>query len=419
MARLHSLIVLVAITGTAFAQSKRYPAPPKDADKEAEAHSRLWESALDPERKPYDGLVAEAEHLLEDSQHPVEAATAALAKLDQAIERLPKDYRARALRGHAFVLLKKWDKCADELALADTNDAATSGELETVELELGICQARAGKLGDAERTLVHLVTIAPKAEPWLRLGEVRIALGKLDEAVDALSASLETVGSATAHWLLGLAYDRARKSNAADSELQIALRMDPTAHDLQYPKYPWLRTGEADYMFGLAKQTSPEHADVAMPEVALVYFKRFLRAAPDSPWRRRAEEHVKDLSALPFPLALKREPQSSAFVEPGTLVPLVQKAMPALRACAAKLPSDVFVVTVVRAGPKETNVERPRYAVPASSTRVALYLELDTISQLQEDAAITCMTPIASRIPLPSPKERDTYYQMSFLVVAP
>ncbi|MEO8554699.1 MAG: hypothetical protein ABI678_32200, partial [Kofleriaceae bacterium] len=135
MARLHSLIVLVALTGSAFAQSKRYPAPPKDADKEAEAHSHLWESALDPERKPYDDLVAAAAHLLEDVQHPVDAATAALAKLDQAIERLPKDYRARALRGRAFLLLKRWDKCADELVLADTSD---SPDRDSVELDLGI-----------------------------------------------------------------------------------------------------------------------------------------------------------------------------------------------------------------------------------------------------------------------------------------
>lgn len=412
-----ALILLVAVAGTAFAQSKRYPAPPKDADKEAEAHSHLWESALDPERKPYDELVAEAAHLLEDTQHPVDAATAALAKLDKAIERLPNDYRARVLRGHAFLLLKRWDTCAEELALADIPD---SRDRDSVELELGICQARAGKLADAERTLVHLVTIAPRAEPWLRLGEVRIALGKLDEAVDALTAALESTNSATVHWLLGLAYDRARKSNAAEAELRLALHADASAHDLQYPKYPWLRTGETDYMFGLAKQTSPEKdGDLATPEVALVYFKRFLRTAPDSPWRRRAEEHVKELSALPFPLALKREPQSTAFVEPSTLVPIIQKAMPAMRACAAKLPSDVFVVTLIKAGPKETGAERPHYAVPASSTRVALYLELDTISQLQEDAAIACIAPIANRLALPAPKERDTYYQMSFLVVAP
>lgn len=418
MARLHSLIVLVAITGTALAQSKRYPTPPKDADKEAERHSRLWESALDPERKPYDELVVEAQRLLGDTQHPLEAATAALAKLDLAIARLPNDYRARALRGHAFLIQKKWDKCSEELQLAEAGGVADSSDRDSVELELGICQARAGKLVDAERTLGHLVTIAPKPEPWLRLGEVRIALGKLDEAVDALGASLELgPNNATAHWLLGLAYDRARKSNAADDELRNALRMDSTLHDLQYPAYPWLRTGEADYMFGLAKQTS--NGELATPEVALVYFKRFLRTASDSPWRRRAEEHVKELSAIAFPVALKRESQSSAFVEPSTLLPFTQKAMPALRACAAKLPSDVFVVTVIKAGPRETAVEKPHYAMPASSTKVALYLELDTISQQQEDAAIACMTPIASRMPLPSPKERDTYYQVSFLVVAP
>ena len=54
----------------------------------------------------------------------------------------------------------------------------------------------------------------------MRLGEVRIALGKLDEAEDALTAALEARDGieGTIHWLLALAYDRARKSTLADDE---------------------------------------------------------------------------------------------------------------------------------------------------------------------------------------------------------
>jgi len=57
--------------------------------------------------------------------------------------------------------------------------------------------------------------------------------------------------------------------------------------------------------------------------------------------------------------------------------------------------------------------------VPASSVKVAPSVELEPITQEAEDAAVRCLAPIAERIALPQPKERDTYYQVSFTVVAP
>ena len=73
-----------------------------------------------------------------------------------------------------------------------------------------------------------------------------------------------------------------------------------------YPTYPWLRAGELDYMIGLARRTSPVQTDrdQATPEIALLHFRHFLKVAPDSPWRRRAEEHVKELASIAFPTSL-------------------------------------------------------------------------------------------------------------------
>lgn len=64
MARIYALTILLCAS-SAVAQSKRYPAPPKDADKEQASHSALWEAALDPERKPYDELVRDAKRMLD------------------------------------------------------------------------------------------------------------------------------------------------------------------------------------------------------------------------------------------------------------------------------------------------------------------------------------------------------------------
>ncbi|HET9992896.1 MAG TPA: hypothetical protein VFQ65_30380, partial [Kofleriaceae bacterium] len=130
-------------------------------------------------------------------------------------------------------------------------------------------------------------------------------------------------------------------------------------------------------------------------------------------------EHVKELSALPLPLSLPRTAQSTALVDTNAYLPIVQKAMPGLRACVAKLPGEAFSVTIVKAGPRETGATKPHYAVPGSSVKVQPNVELEPIAQAAEDAAARCLAPLAERIALPPPKERDTYYQVSFSVVAP
>ncbi|MEO8843854.1 MAG: tetratricopeptide repeat protein [Kofleriaceae bacterium] len=420
MARLHPLALLL-VCGTAFAQSKRYPAPPKDADKELEAHSQLWESALDPERKPYDELVRDAKRVLEDRTK--DSATNALPKLDDAVQRLPKDYRARAIRGRAYMILDQWAKCSADLEIAEASDQPDSVERDAIELELGICQGRAGRLADAERTLVHAVTLAPHGEQWMRLGEVRIALGKLDEAEDALTAALEAndgIG-AEIRWLRALAYDRARKTTLADAEAQEAIKVDSAFNLIMYPPYPWLRAGELDYMIGLARRTPPVQTDrdQATPEIALLHFRHFLKVAPDSPWRRRAEEHVKELASIAFPTNLVRTPQSTALLETAPMTTLVQKAMPSLRACAAKLPATAFAVTIVKTGPRDDARDHVHYTVPPASVKVTTERSLDPISNAAGDAAHQCIAAIAGRIALPTPKQRETYYQIAFLVVAP
>lgn len=407
----------------AAAQSKRYPAPPKDADQEAEARSVLWESALSPERRPYNELVRDAKQRLDERTR--EAAQEALPKLDAAIERLPDDYRARMLRGHAYLLLADWAKCAADLQDVHNPDDA---DRDAIELELGICQARAGKLADAERTLLHAVTVAPRGEQWMRLGEVRIALGKLDEAEDALTAALEKNDGplGTIHWLLALAYDRARKSTLSDEQARLALSFDASFNLIMYPAYPWLGAGEQDYLIGLARMTPPSlDRDQATPEIALIHFRHFLKLAPASPWRRRAEEHVKELAATAFPQQLVRTSQSTALQEMGPLVPVVQKAMPRLRACLAKNPWTAYTVTIQKTGPLGEDRDHVRYAVPQlhfgslQGIDVKMERSVEPISNPADDAAQKCIAQGAAGLQLPVPKDRDTYYRFSFLVVAP
>jgi hypothetical protein len=155
------------------------------------------------------------------------------------------------------------------------------------------------------------------------------------------------------------------------------------------------------------------------PEFALVYFRQFLKLAPDSPWRRRAEDHVRELSALELPLTVERHAGTTLLDVDAAHAALV-KIMPAMRGCVAKTPSAIFEVDVTRDGPHAPIArDRPTVRVAPSGTKVRDILALDNPERPVLDAAAQCIQSIAERAALPIPKELDTYYTMQFLVVAP
>jgi tetratricopeptide (TPR) repeat protein len=424
VARLVSLIVVagVLVPIAARAQSVRYPPDAADADREAEARSHLWESALDPERQPYDELVRQARRALEEqNEHGTQIA---VDKLTEAIKRLPKDPRAYGWRGEAYLALRDWPHCAEDLAAAEERAPEDSPDHDRQELDLGICLGRAGRYPEAERTLAHAVERKPRGETWMRLGEVRIALGKLDEAIDALTAALDTNegNSIVTHWLLASAYDRARRPTNAEAEAQLALSRDVTLSVLVNPIYAWLGRGELEYLMGLAYSTMPAGVGSSKPEYALLYFRRFLAASPDSPWKRRVDEHVRALVALAFPQWLIREGASTAIVDLATVRPALEHAMPALRACLAKQPTAAYEISIVKDGPRtpDSALDRPHYAMPPPGAKIELKLDVGafTATAVVDDTR-KCFEPILARLVLPVPKDRDTWYRVQFDVIGP
>ena len=432
MARAVSLIgvLLVAVPAVARAQSARYPADASDSDREADDRSALWESALDPERVPYEQLVHEAKQALEEqTEHGWQLA---VTKASDAIKRVPSDPRAYGWRGEGYLGLQDWAHCADDLEASEAHGAATStamaaADRDRQEIARGVCQARAGRLAEAERTLVHAAEHAPRGDAWLRLGEVRIALGKLDEAIDALTAALDTTEgrSATTYWLLAEAYDRARRPSPEHGDPpatygQLALATDPQLHVLATPTYPWLGTSEQDYLLGLASATAPV-GGTAQAEYALFYFRHFLATATDSPWRARAQEHLRALEALELPQYLERSAASSSIMETSVLRAPIARAMPAMRACVAKQPTAAYQVSIVKHAPQAPDSpDRTHVAMPAEGAAVELRLDIGapTAKPLIESTR-SCLQAIAARIALPIPKERDTWYRVDFFVIAP
>lgn len=432
------LATMIVAPSLAAAQSRRYPPEPVDRDKDAADRSKLWDNATNPRTRPYEDLVAEARRAL--GERTEDHARVAIDKLGRAIELLPEEPEAYALRGAAHMELQAWASCADDLAVAaqrsPRDDAADRKDAIELRRKLGICQARAGRLADAERTLSEAAASGTgTGEMLMRLGEVRIAMGKLDEAIGALTAALDASdlpSKAVTRWLLASAYDRARRPAEAIEEARRAAGMDGSFGSLKSQSVPLLGAGETEYLLGLAYAT----AERSWPDKALVYFRKFVRVAPDSPWRRRVDDHLRELERAALPETVERK-GGLAAIDTDAARAIVRKAMPAMRACMARLPSSVIEVQITRVGPRAKpgaakpppRPPRPTYrhrrypyrppAPPPAGTTVMLQLNVDSVPRAETDAAARCIEPLASRLPLPAVKETDGWYKVGFVVVSP
>ena len=242
-------------------------------------------------------------------------------------------------------------------------------------------------------------------------------MGKLDEAIAALTAALtatEPASQAMIHFLLAVAYDRARRPADALAEAREGAKLDHALALLQNPVVPLLGVAEADYLLGLVAIAS---TDPPRPEYALAYFRRFVMAAPDSPWRKRADEHIRAIKASELPETITRS--GSAPLDLDAARAAARRAMPQLRACLAKFPAVVVQVEISRAGPRTppTDPMRPRFFNPPDG--VTVRYAVGDLSDSELEAIDRCISPVASRLGLPAVKERDTYYKAVFDVVGP
>lgn len=415
-----ALVALGLVLGAApaVAQSKKYPPEAPDKELEEERRSDFWESTLHPDLGPYRELVREAKRLLE--HNTADNRKLALEKLDAAIERLPSEPDAYLMRGNIHLAQKDWAKCAGDLGHAE--DHRGTGDLAArtnTRIDLANCLARAGRTAEAESTLLRASASAQthRAELWMRLGEVRIALGKLDEAIDALSASLDADNrNALTRWLLVLAYDRARRPSEALEHAREARKYDPSRTYIEHPALPLLGTAEADYLGGLAYRYA-----MPTPEYALLYFRRFVKLAGDSPWKRRAEEHVRELSAMKWPARETINTTGTAAVDVTSARRALERPVAVMSRCLAGLPQTAFQINVRKTGPRtpETVRDRPIYRLPSPPKPVVHLISLDAAPKLALDEATRCLELQAAKIKLPAPKERDTYYTLSFVVISP
>ena len=390
--------------------------------------------ATNPKTKPYEELVAQGRRALADRTE--DGYQTAVMTLDQAVQLQPNAPEAYALRGTAHMELRNWTACAADLeAAADKakTDEADPKDVVDQRRRLGICLARAGRLADAERVLSEAAASGTgTGEMLMRLGEVRIAMGKLDEAIAALTSALEATdlpSQATTRWLLASAYDRARRPSEALTAARQAAGYDRSFSALVHQQVPLLGVGETEYLLGLAHATN----EPPSPEKALVYFRRFTRVAPESPWRKRVDEHLRELESAKLPEQIERRGGTVVVDTDGALRTSIRKAIGPMRACMAKLPASVLEVSITRSGPRSKSPTdpyrspKPVYpsrltyrppAPPPEGVTVALSLNVESVPRAETDAAARCIEPLANKLSLPPVKEKDGWYKVAFFVVS-
>jgi tetratricopeptide (TPR) repeat protein len=407
---------LVAADRPAAAQSQRYPQPLADKDRENEETSSLWERTVEPGRAPHATLLGEARRLLAVGRTDAELAQAA-AKASQAIALRPKDAAAYLVRAVATEQLRQWSDCASsyQTALELDPKLGPDPELRTSGsplLGLGICLARAGKLAQAELAFDRAVSRAPIGiEEWLRLGEVRIALGKLREGIDALTASTEATGesmpTALNNWLRALAYDRGRQTALADEAGAAAALADRYLGQLNNQGTPFIHDVERSSLLALGYQYT------GRLEVSLAYHRR-IAAAPDGIWTRRAREHIELLEQAAFPEELRRAGPAPVDIQVARA--LVRKAMPALAACVTAVPSVAFDVRVTRSRPALPGTGPRAVPRPPGASATSAMIDQPTLEPIERAQA--CLQDVALRLELPPVKDPGTWYELAFSVVA-
>jgi hypothetical protein len=100
---------------------------------------------------------------------------------------------------------------------------------------------------------------------------------------------------------------------------------------------------------------------------------------------------------------------------------LLEKPTATMRHCLENLTTSAFQISVTRVGARtpETARDRPIYRLPQAGAKVSDdLLNAGAPKDLVEEAR-RCLDMQATKLQLPAPKEKDTYYVVSFIVISP
>ena len=354
--RLRAALVLLLVAPVARADE-----PERDFDADAEERSSFWERGIEPGRELYDDLVARGVEQLGNGEDREGRRKAAIIFRD-AVQQAPERPSAHLWLGRT--LAKEGDAagCARSLEKAVAVDPAFLAPADSTtpigfpgewiaRYELSVCQARAGELESAIDGLRRLVGLStPQNQDRLaavhqRLGEAAMALGRLDEAVEAFAQSVRLrpspMDNPMAALGLAVALDRDEDGARSREAMAAALSIDPRPERVIPSNAVWIPAHDSSYTVGLAYLYAGDAGR------ALFHFRRYLAAAGESAWAARARLHLEEAQAGAIAgrdLKLK----GSATLDPGKTEAAVARGDGAFQACLAATPDLLLTVVVTR-----------------------------------------------------------------------
>ena len=317
-----------------------------DPDAETESVSRLWSRALEPNGADYADLLLHARRRI-DARTPAEL-TEALAMADRAIALRPNTIDGYLVAGNAAERRGLWSDCVDRFTRAEhvrvpASPAHPIDDSLVIQRGLGVCLARTGKLDAAAGALTRQVS-AGRAddEDWLRLGEVHLTQGRLDEAIHDFNRALaleRTADTITVRWLIALAADRAGRITEARDAARLAAQLDDKLGRLGNPFYAYIEPGTLDYLYGLGYEATNE------PERAMIHWRNFIATGP-AQWQPRATEHVDLINKAGLHSPVRRH--GTAPITDSAAEITVGKMRFVAERCLAALPRVAMDVLVIR-----------------------------------------------------------------------
>jgi tetratricopeptide (TPR) repeat protein len=156
----------------------------------------------------------------------------AVAPLERATQAAPEDFQARELLAAALVGRNDFSRAIPQLEKAselNPTDLATLYLLERSYLETK-------KYDKALRAFERLHSIDP-GSPWVRIlrGQAEDGLGNYQKAIEEFESARQQLPSdATVRFSLGFMYWKTRRFAEAESEIGLALKLDPEFEEAKY-----------------------------------------------------------------------------------------------------------------------------------------------------------------------------------------
>lgn len=321
-------------------------APARDVDETAEERSTLWENALRPHRAAQKQRIARARTLL--GRGDAGQLDQAGRLLEEAIAMDPGLAEAHFWLAEVRRRQSAWADCAGALRRALALEPSFQPPRDeypepwALRLLTADCLARAGQHEAALTHYRRILTQSPGghfAVLW-GLAENYMALGRLDEAIDALQGAARLRPyDPRVDFALAVAYDRDERLALARGALETALARDGKLSQITRAEHGHVPAADQHYFLGLARKTL---GDVSW---AIAHFRRYQEETGDGPWSRRVRAHLQELSAQ---LAPEHElvVGGSAHTDENRVRAVLATARAALQDCVEATPNLLLRVSL-------------------------------------------------------------------------